>query len=129
MENSGCFPWRKPAATESRYPNCNACWVFQCFHNSPNSNMDYAIFNVCTNVNARDCTWGCADTVRESALKVDSERKFPCRNGESNLRQRRAGPTLCQLSYIPTLICKRKKKEREEEKKNQRVCKDHNYSD
>ena len=32
--------------------------------------------------------------VRECALKVDSERKIPCRTGESNLRQRRAGPML-----------------------------------
>ena len=45
---------------------------------------------------------GCADTVRESALKADSGRKMPCRNGESNLPQRRASPTLYQLSYIPT---------------------------
>ena len=31
------------------------------------------------------------------------EKKIPCRPGESNLRQRRAGPTFYQLSYIPTL--------------------------
>ena len=41
------------------------------------------------------------DTVRESALKVDSGRKIPCRTEESNLPQQRAGPTLYQLSYIP----------------------------
>ena len=45
---------------------------------------------------------GCTDTVRESALKVDSGRKIPCRTGESNQRWRRAGPMLYQLSYIPT---------------------------
>ena len=39
--------------------------------------------------------------VTESALKVDSGRKIPRRTGESNQRQRRAGPTLYQLSYIP----------------------------
>ena len=39
--------------------------------------------------------------VTESALKIYSESKVPCRTGESNLRQRRAGPTLYQLSYIP----------------------------
>ena len=32
--------------------------------------------------------------VRESALKVDSGRKIPCRTGESNLRQRRDVPVL-----------------------------------
>ena len=42
---------------------------------------------------------GCADIVTESALKVDSGRKIPCRTGESNLRQRCAGPTLHQLSF------------------------------
>ena len=44
----------------------------------------------------------CTDAVRQPALKVDSGRKIPCRTGESNLPQRRAGPTLYQLSYIPT---------------------------
>ena len=39
--------------------------------------------------------------VKESALKVDFERKITCRTEESNLRQRRDGPTLYQLSYIP----------------------------
>ena len=47
------------------------------------------------------------DTVRESALKVDSGRKIPCRTGESNLRLRRAGPMLYQLSYIPIPIMDR----------------------
>ena len=44
----------------------------------------------------------CTDTVRESALKVDSEKKIPYRTGKSSLRRQRAGPTLYQLSYIPT---------------------------
>ena len=39
-------------------------------------------------------------TRRESALKVDSRRKIPCRTGESNLRRQRAGPMLYQLSYL-----------------------------
>ena len=43
-----------------------------------------------------------ADTTRESAPKVDSGKKIPCRTGESNLPQRRAGPKLYQLSFIPT---------------------------
>ena len=43
---------------------------------------------------------GCTDTVRESALKIDSGRKIPRRIGESNLPQRRADSTLYQLSYI-----------------------------
>ena len=57
------------------------------------------ILNVPTYVSAHE---GCTNTMRKSALKVDSGRKIPCRTGESNLPQRRAGPTLYQLSYIPT---------------------------
>ena len=65
--------------------------------------MDYGIFNVRTDVNACDCARGCTDTVRESALKADSEgEKIPCRTVESNLRRRRAGPMIYPLSYIPT---------------------------
>ena len=64
--------------------------------------MDYGIFNVHSHVKACDRTRGCTDTVRVSALKDDSRRKIPCRTEESNLPQRRAGPTLYQLSYIPT---------------------------
>ena len=41
---------------------------------------------------------GFTDTVRKSALKVDSGRKIPWRTGEWNLRQRRA----TELAYIPT---------------------------
>ena len=63
--------------------------------------MVYGIFNVHTDVNAYDCTRGCTDAVRESALKVDCWRKIPSRTGESNLRRQRAGPMLYQLSYIP----------------------------
>ena len=66
--------------------------------------MDNRIFNVRTGVNACDCALGCTDTVRESALKVDSGRKIPCRTGESNLRQRRVGPMLYQLSYNPSPV-------------------------
>ena len=34
--------------------------------------MEYKIFGVLTDASACDCTQGCADTVRESALKADS---------------------------------------------------------
>ena len=63
--------------------------------------MDYGIFNVRTNINACDCTRGCTDTVRETALRVDSGRKIPCCTRESNLCQQRAGPMLYQLNNIP----------------------------
>ena len=72
-------------------------------HNPLNSDMDYGIFNVRTDVNACDCTLGCTDTLRDSALKVDSWRKIPCRTGESNLRRQRALPT----ELHPHSTCKR----------------------
>ena len=47
---------------------------------------------------------GCTDTVKESAQKIDwgGGEEQNCRTGESNLRRRRAGPMLYQLSHIPT---------------------------
>ena len=77
MGNSGCFEREKPAATQSRYSAYGACWEFQCFHNPPNSDMDDSLFNVRTDVNAYDAQGGCKNTVRESALKVDSGKKNP----------------------------------------------------
>ena len=62
MGNSGCFPRGKPAGTESRYPTYGTCRMFYSFHNPPNSDMDYRIFNVRTDVNACDCTRVCTDT-------------------------------------------------------------------
>ena len=61
---------------------------------SESGGLVYGIFNVRTDVNACDSARGCTDTVRESALKVGSGRKIPCRTRESNLPQRRAGPTI-----------------------------------
>ena len=37
--------------------------------------MNHRIFNVCTDVNACDCTWGCMDTIIKPAMKFVSERK------------------------------------------------------
>ena len=96
----GFLPWGIRVAFSGENLLRHACWVFQCLHNPPNSDMDFGIFNVRTDVNSYDCTRGCTDTVEESALKVDSGRKIPCGTGESNRRRQRAGPMLYQLSYI-----------------------------
>ena len=50
-----------------------------------------------TNVNAWDCTCGCTDTVRESALKVDSGRKIPRRTGGS-----KPASATCRSDALPT---------------------------
>ena len=88
MGNSECLLHGKPAATELSYPS--------------NSDMIYGIFNVCADVHACDCAWGCMNTVRESALEVDTGEKIPGRTRESNLHRQRASLMLYQLSYIPT---------------------------
>ena len=65
--------------------------------------MNYRISIVRTDVNACDFTWGCTDSERESALKVNSRKKIPCHTAESN------GVTVrCsnQLSYIPSLCAR-----------------------
>ena len=57
MGNLGCLSQGKPEATQPRYPTyCTCC--FTVFHNPQNSGMDSGIFNMHTDVNARDCTWG-----------------------------------------------------------------------
>ena len=100
----GFLPWEirdafrsKGKASCDRIALPNRRCMLECFCVSI---THYRIFNVCTDVNVWDCTRGCTDTVKESALKVDSGRKIPCPTGESNLRHQRAGPTLYQLSYI-----------------------------
>ena len=92
----------KASCDRDTQPNLRCVLGVSVFHTSSNSDLDYSpIFNVRTDVNACDCTRVCTDTFREFALKVDSGRKIPCRTGQSNLRQRRAGPTFYQLSYTP----------------------------
>ena len=80
------------------------CFSVSIIHRTLTWTTDYGIFNAHTDVNVCHCTWACTDTVRKSALIFNSGRKIPCRTGESNLRRRRAGPMLYQLSYIPTRV-------------------------
>ena len=47
-------------------------------------------------VNAFDCTRGCADTVKESVWQVDSGRNIPCCPGKSNLS------AACWSDALPT---------------------------
>ena len=101
LENSGCFLLGKPAATVALPILRCMLGVDVLLWNPPNSDTDRRIFNNRTCVNACDRTRGCTGIVRESALKVDSRRKIPCHTEKSNLPQRRAGPMLYQLSYIP----------------------------
>ena len=68
---------QSPATQPTVHAGC-----FSVFYNPPNSDMECRIFNVHTDVNVCDCIRGCTDTVRESALKVDSGRKILRCTGE-----------------------------------------------
>ena len=59
------------------------------------------IFNMRTDGNACNAHRGFTHSFGESALKVDSGRKIPCRIVELSQPQQGAGLTLYQLSYIP----------------------------
>ena len=99
---SGCLPRGKPAATGSRYPTYGhaGCLSVSVIHRTLTWTTG---FLTCTQMLMHAIAQGgCTDTARESALKVDSGKKNPCRIGESNLHQRRDGLMLYQLSYIPT---------------------------
>ena len=47
----------KARGNKAALPNL-LCMLFYCFHNPLNPSMDYGIFNMHTDVNACDCTWG-----------------------------------------------------------------------
>ena len=95
VRNSGCFTWvRLQQSQEQRYPSLTVREWFLSVQTKARLPM-LAIVTVWTGVNACDCTRGLyRRRRRESALKVDSRRKIPCRTLESNLPQRRAGPTI-----------------------------------
>ena len=93
-------PSRKIRVARAALPIAKQCmWYF------PVSKQRYGRqllgFLTCSQMLMLAAHEGCTDTVRESALEMDSGRKIPRRTGESNLPQRRADPTLYQLSYIP----------------------------
>ena len=78
------------------FPTYGACWMFYCFHNPPNSDMDYGIFNVRTDVNACNCTRCVRTHVRESAVKDDREKNpLPHRGIEPAL-------VACRSDALPT---------------------------
>ena len=88
---------RKSSATHSYrcvqyFPVSEQCYGCQCLG-----------FLTCTHMLMHAIAHrGCTDTVRQSALKADTDRKIPCRTGDSNPRQYCTwlfNRTLYQLSY------------------------------
>ena len=55
------FP-RESKLQQLHYPTYGACWVLWCFHNPLNSDFDYGIFNVLTDINPWNCIQECTDT-------------------------------------------------------------------
>ena len=77
-------------------------WVCLCCHNPPNSNMDYRIFIVRTDVNACNCTQGLQTPKESLQWKLTLGRKFLATRGDltgiSGVTVRCSN----QLSYIPS---------------------------
>ena len=86
VKDSGHLTWvmlQQPQ--EQHYPFLLACAVFLGLASS------FWIVNVHDDVDVYDCTWSCANAVRESTLEVDPGRKIPCHTRDSNP---------CQESYL-----------------------------
>ena len=97
MGNSGRFPPGKSQLRQSRatQPQLHAgCFSVSIIHRTLTRTTGSL---TCAQMLMHAIAHGrWTDTIEESVLKVDSrgEKKIPCRTGESNLRQRRADPTL-----------------------------------
>ena len=72
-------------------------WVLQFFHNPPNSDTDYGIYDVRTGVNACPCTRGCTDTVRVCTESWLPEKKTPLPH-----RGIEHASTACRSDALPT---------------------------
>ena len=92
---SDCLTWvRLQQPQEQRYPFLTVRAVLSCVQTKVWVPV-IVIFNVRTDVNACDCTWGFYGRHRRVCTeKVDFRRKIPRLTGESNLPLRRSGPTL-----------------------------------
>ena len=76
---------------EQRYPFLSVCVVFSCVQTML-YDCQCLEFVTCAQMSMHAIAHGgCTDTVRESALKVNSGRKIPCRTRDSNPRQYCAG--------------------------------------
>ena len=106
--NSGCIPLGKQTATGSRYPPYwvqAGCFSVSIIHRT----LTWTAGSLtCTQMLMHAiCTRGCADTGRESALKVDSGEREKKSLAAPGNRTRVSGVTVrcCnQLSYIPTQL-------------------------
>ena len=57
--NLGRLTWVRLHQPQEQLPSPrSACWVFSCFCNPPNSDMDYRIFNMCDHLYECVYTWG-----------------------------------------------------------------------
>ena len=94
VRNLSCLPPRK-ASCDSRatQPAVHAgCFSVFIIHRTLTWTTESL---TCTQMLMHAISHGAVRThVKESALKVDSGRKIPCRTRESNLRQRRGRPML-----------------------------------
>ena len=68
------FLWPQSTGWLSSAP-FSACWVFSCFHNPPNSDMDYRIFNI-SHACVHDHSYVCAYTHGLGTLTVSQHSTF-----------------------------------------------------
>ena len=84
----GFLHGKLPAATELLDLTYSACWMFQCFHNPPNSDMDHWISNV--------PIWSfCLHTCGTQIFKVSSEEIFGVIEAAQNFDSRETGLSRC----------------------------------
>ena len=69
MGNSGYVPPGKSSCDRVALPNLLCMLGVLVFYNSPNSDTDYRIFNVRTDVNVYDCIRGCTDTRKRVCIE------------------------------------------------------------
>ena len=99
QENLGCFPQGKRAAIVPFF--FFLCAVFLCFHNPPNSDMDYSIFNRRTwsFLNLMHAyTHGGGHTDNQSAQHFDSEKL-------SIIDHVKPDTCLCPISSATKVVC------------------------
>ena len=103
MEKSFCVCWKKPAAIESRYPTYGACWclgVSKIHRTLTGTTGSLTCAQMLMHTFARGGVRSPSESLHWKLGLGEKSLAVP----ESNLRQRRVGPMLYQLSYILVLL-------------------------
>ena len=80
------LPGKAQQLQEQRYPFLSVCAVFSCIRQWYDCQCSVFLTSAQMLMHATSHE-GCTDTVRQSALEVDSGRKIPCLTWDTNVRQ------------------------------------------